>query len=89
MSERTMRAKMQVGSVTPYHDNEGNVTQENVKFHGVAKSSPYPEDGSDEDNSFARWSPSVSLDITIANPNLFGQLKAGDKFYVDFTRAAA
>ncbi len=53
----------------------------------VAKSGAYPEDGSDEDNSFARWSPSGSLSISIQNPNLFGKFTVGQKFYVDFTEA--
>lgn len=33
------------------------------------------------------FSPSVSLEITIANPALRGKFKAGQKFYVDFTPA--
>ncbi len=79
-----MRAKLQIGSVIPSNDPAGNLNNEQLHFHGVCASN-YPEDGSDEDNTFAKFSPSVSLDITIANPALFGKFKAGEKFYVDFT----
>ena len=76
-----MRAKMVVLSV----EKQGE--QEKVNFNCVAKSGGYPADGLDEDNSFARWSPSGSCTITIANPALYGKLVAGQKFYLDFTLA--
>lgn len=82
-----MRAKFVVTGVTPYKDADGNVTSESLSFSAVAKSGPYPEDGSDEDNTFARWSPSASCTIHVANPALFGQYLVGQKYYVDFTRA--
>ena len=80
-----MRAKMKVGSVAPFRNTEGETISEQVTFHGVAKSGGYPADGSDEDNSFARFSPSINLTMTIANPALFGKLEPGAAFYVDFT----
>ena len=76
-----MRAKLQIESVT------SKVGHEVLKFHAVGKSGSYPADGLDEDNSFATWTPSASLEITISNPALHGQFKAGQKFYVDFTEA--
>lgn len=84
----TMRAKLQVGSVFAHRNPEGEVSTETVTFFGVAKSGGYPADGSDEDNTFARWSPSVNFTISIANPALFGQFEPGQKFYVDFSPAA-
>lgn len=80
-----MRAKIQIGSVIPNNDPDGKLNNEQLHFHGVC-ASKYPEDGRDENNTFARFSPSVSLDITIANPYLFGQFAKGDQFYVDFIR---
>jgi hypothetical protein len=77
----TMRAKLQVASVTPQGDE-----CELLTFHGVPAKS-YPADGSDEDNSFAKFSPSVALSITIMNPALIGKFEPGQKFYVDFTPA--
>lgn len=79
-----MRAKVRVGSVSAVAQHEGQTTQERVVFHGVSKSTPYPEDGSDEDNTFARFSPSVLIDMQIANPALIGKYTPGDTFYVNF-----
>lgn len=79
----TMRAKFVVASVTKHEG--GNET---LRFNAVAKSDgPYPEDGSDDDNTFAKWSPSASCDIYVANPALHGKFAVGQKFYVDFTPA--
>lgn len=77
-----MRAKMQISQIS------GTTTSEQLHFHGVAAKA-YPADGSDEDNTFAKWSPSVELKISITNPALIGQFKVGEKFYVDFTPAEA
>lgn len=82
----TMRAKLQVGAVFPHRNVEtGETTSETLHIHGVSKSGGYPSDGSDEDNTFAKWSPSVNLQMQITNPALFGQFEPGQKFYVDFT----
>lgn len=83
----TMRAKLQVGAVFPNRNADGETTSETLHFHGVAKSGGYPADGSDEDNTFAKWSPSVYLQMQVTNPSLFGQFEPGQKFYVDFTPA--
>ncbi len=83
----TMRAKMRVGSVFPYRNDKGDTVSEQLTFHGVAKSGSYPADGSDENNTFAKFSPSVNLQIIVANPALFDKFKPGDTFYVDFTPA--
>ena len=76
----TMRAKMKITSVTRH-----SAEYETLALSGVSKSTPYPDDGSDEDNTFARFSPSVELKISIANPALIGKFNPGDTFYVDFT----
>lgn len=77
----TMRAKMVVTGV------DSHETCEQLRFSAVGANS-YPSDGADEDNSFARWTPSANLTMSITSPDLFGKLKVGDKFYVDFTPAA-
>ena len=77
----TMRAKFVIASV------EKHVGGERLKFSAVAKSGAYPTDGSDEDNTFAKFSPSASCEIYIANPALLGAFEPGQKFYVDFTPA--
>ncbi len=93
----TMRAKFQVGFVhvstsrinaDGHYDPSAEPTKtgETLKFHAVAASN-YPADGSDEDNTYAKWSPGADLSINIANPDLWDKFKIGDKFYVDFTPA--
>lgn len=79
-----MRAKVRVTGVKPYPE-EGTTTQEALTFSFPAKDGSYPADGSDEDQSFARWTPGGSLSLTIANPALLGKFAVGDTFYLDFT----
>jgi len=82
-----MRAKLKVGSVFPHRNPEtGETASETVSFYAVSKPS-YADSELDEDNTFARMSPSANLQICIANPALFGQLQPGQTFYVDFTSA--
>lgn len=78
-----MRAKLQVASVTQVQGAEI------LKFHAVCKTGGYGADGSDEDNTYAKFSPSASLELHVANPALFGAFKPGEKYYVDFTPAVA
>jgi hypothetical protein len=76
-----MRAKMIVESVQRFQNSE------KLTFRAVPKSTAYPEDGSDEDNTFAKWSPSATLEIHVTNPALLGKFNPGEKYYVDFTKA--
>jgi len=76
-----------VGVVDHNYGPDGAKSEEVLTMSPVAKSTAYPKDGSDEDNSYARWSPSGSLSLTVANHNLWEQFKVGDKFYLDFTPA--
>jgi hypothetical protein len=48
---------------------------------------PFGAEGESEDNTFARYTPSGSLCLTITNPNLIGQFRNGQKFYLDFTES--
>jgi hypothetical protein len=75
-----MRAKLQVQSVTKVESGEV------LRFHAVSAKS-YDADGLDEDNTFAKFSPSATLEIHVANPALFGKFEPGRKYYVDFTPA--
>ena len=77
----TMRAKMQVNKVERF------AGMDRISLNAVARSTPYPEDGSDEDNTYAKFSPSGELSLTIANPALLGVIQPGQKFYLDFTLA--
>lgn len=73
----SMRAKMKVQSVTQFGSSE------QLKLCAVGNS-PYPDDGSDEDNTYAKFSPQADLTITIANPALIGKFAPGETYYVDF-----
>lgn len=61
---------------------------ETVKMVAVAKAS-YADGGTDEDNTYAHYSPNGGAFVTIQNPALFGKFKVGQKYYVDFTESAA
>ena len=75
-----MRAKMEVGEVVRHRG------QETLTFSAVCSSEFGPE-GESEDNTFARYTPSAGLEMTITNPDLLGKFNPGDKFYLDFTPA--
>lgn len=76
-----MRAKLKVLAVTPSSGVEV------LAFAAVSKKEGYPSDGLDENNTFAKWSPQASMNITVANPALFGQFRVDEEYYVDFTLA--
>lgn len=80
-----MRAKMVVTDVKVAHASDGATVQEELFMQPVGPKGAYPEDGSDENNSYARWSPSGDLRLVVANPALFGQFQTGQEFYLDFT----
>lgn len=46
----------------------------------------YGEDGVDENNTYAKFTPSADLKMHITNPDLLGEINAGDTFYVDFVK---
>ena len=75
-----MRAKLKISDIEPSGDTE------TLSFHAVSASS-YGEDGLDENNTFARFTPWANLKMTINNPDLVGSFKVGQEFYVDFTLA--
>ena len=76
-----MRAKFFVTNVTKHGD-----TSQAVAFSAVTDTK-YGANGENEDNTYARWTPSASLTMFITNPSLIDKLQAGQKFYVDFTPA--
>lgn len=81
IGEKVMRAKLQVMSIERVEGGE------RLRMSAVAKDGSYPDDGSDEDNTFARWSPSAEFTLFCCNPDLMGKINPGERFYVDFTRA--
>lgn len=82
----TMRAKLKVTSVTK--GPEGFDPHERLTFAAVCKDGSYTSDGSDEDNTFSKFTPQADLSMVIQNPALLGKFEVGQKFYVDFTPAS-
>jgi hypothetical protein len=62
-----------------------NEACDEVTFRAVCKSGSYPADGLDEDNSYAKFTPTAEFKLTITNPALMGTFRPGRVFYVDFT----
>ena len=76
-----MRAKMKVSAVTLTEYGEI------IKAAPVCGNKPFGPNGESEDNTFAKFTPSGSLELTVNNPELLGKIKPGQNFYVDFTLA--
>lgn len=77
-----MRAKVSVTFV------EKTDWCEQLSFMPVCDSGFGPE-GESEDNTYARYTPAGSIQLTVTNPELYGKFTVGQKFYVDFTSADA
>ena len=56
-------------------------------FSAVCKSDGYPSDGTDENNSYAKWTPTADLTMAVTNPALLGKIVEGEEYYLDFTKA--
>ena len=82
-----MRAKMRLESVDEGRDKAGQKYNEVLTFVAVAKSTSYPADGADEDNTFARWTPTARATFDVRNPDLWGKFTPGEVYYSDFTPA--
>ena len=76
-----MRAKMQIESVTKFAGCE------RIKMNAVCGSAPFGEKGESEDNTFALYTPSGTIELTINNPALAGKFQPDQKYYLDFTEA--
>jgi len=74
-----MRAKLKLSHIQKFENSEV------LMFVAVCKNEGYPPDGSDENNTFAKWTPSAELKMCVNNPALLGVYEVGQEFYVDFT----
>lgn len=87
----TTRAKVRVESVKLIgSDGKGSHSHEEVQMRAVGGSKVqkgYPSDGLDEDNTYAKFSPSADFRLMIANTALFGKFKPEQTYYVDLTPA--
>jgi len=71
-----MRAKMQIQSVAKQLGGWAEIIEMSAVYGGSTN---------DEDNSFAKTTPSGKITLHIANKELQGVYNPGDTFYVDFT----
>lgn len=71
-----MRAKMQIQSVAKRLGGWSETIEMAPVYGGTTN---------DEDNSFAKTTPSGKVVLEIANKDLHGVFNPGDTFYVDFT----
>ena len=62
------------------------IIAQRLTFQAVSEK-PFHQDGTSDDNSFAKWTPDGKLTMTVNNPALFGKLKVGEKYYLTFTKA--
>jgi hypothetical protein len=81
-----MRAKMQVQSVKNVEPwpNGGTPSME-LQLSAVC--GKWGDDGKGEDNTYAKYTPQANLSMTINNEELFGKIKPGQTFYLDFIDA--
>lgn len=77
-----MRAKMEVRAV-----EKSSPTVLKLTMAAVCGKDPFGPDGESEDNTYARWTPTATVEMYITNPNLVDKFKQGQKLYVDFTEA--
>ena len=81
-----MRAKMRVSQAMPIFNNEGTEKiAEKLYFYAVCAST-YPEDGTDENNTFAKFTPNAMIELYCQNPALFDKFKPDEEYYVDFSK---
>ncbi len=84
----TTRAKVYVESVKLLGTKEYPLEEVQMRAVGGNKvQKGYPADGLDEDNTYAKFSPSADFRLMVANTALHGQFQRGQKFYVDLTPA--
>ena len=87
-----MRAKLVLYKVEQQHYATVNGTQpgeiacEILWFRAVSAQDYSKTGGLDENNTYAKYTPTANLGMYVANPALFGQFHEGDTFYVDFTK---
>ena len=78
-----LRCKMRVQSVTHNIGPSGEVESEEARLMAV-----YSDKPDSENAQWSKWTPSADFNITINNPDAFGQLSRDHEFYVDFTPAS-
>ena len=79
-----MRAKVVCHSVKRNKPWPGCEASEELRFCAVAAMDYSKTGGLDENNTYAKYTPSAEFSITVQNPALFDKFSPGQEFYVDF-----
>lgn len=74
----SVRAKVRVISITDNVNPDGSITSCGVRLVPVT-------DGSPENQTWSRYTPSGSIDLAITNPDAVARFREATEFYVDFT----
>lgn len=73
-----MRAKVKVSNINQFEGSES------LTFNAVC-ANKFGDNGSDENNTYAKYTPSAEFKLTVNNPALLGKFKVGAEYYVDFS----
>lgn len=79
-----MKARLVIKEIVA-HEHDVEI----LKFRAVCKEDQYPETGKDENNTFAKFSPTFDSELHLMNPDLLGKYRVGDMFDVDFVPIAS
>lgn len=74
-----IRAKIKLSNINRTGTEEQSNEQEYIAAHAVYDSNP-----DSENNQWSKWTPALSLNMTINNPSALGKLEQGKEYYLDF-----
>jgi len=70
--------KVLVGSVRKMVDHTGQPTCEEIAMQAV-----YADQGVNK--TWSKWTPTITYNFTVSNPDVFGKFLPGQFYYVDLT----
>lgn len=83
----TMRAKLRVSFIHEYFNGPDKAKSGEGLVMSAVCAPKFDPEGLDEDNTFAKFTPSANLSVNISNPDLLDKFKVGQAYSVDFTPA--
>ena len=81
-----VRAKFWVKSVQHHHNHDPKAVCAEVELAPCYGT--YPGGDSEENKSFAKYTPAGEISLTITNPAAIEAFELGKAYYIDFTPAA-
>lgn len=82
-----VRAKFYVKAVEHQHSNVNGVNETHAEIKMAPCDEYSPGGGTEENKSFAKWTPCGEIRLTISNPDAVSFFELGQPFYIDFSRA--